>query len=253
LIGIGVDSVGDGISISLFGKFNLNKYCKCDTEAVVKVYKSVDEFNSYYRTPKLRYKYMARLTKYIDESYYCDTADEVEAYEAKHGKIESPKINGIPLSEYDLDEKTNEPVLRKDSKYYKTPSKITPKNDNNNKWSTPSKKICESNGGKVDDNVHCTSNWDDAKKICKSINARLPTIVELESLVTSCGGNINQDNKDNLSYERCYKEKGFINDVDYWSSSSTEISHTPKLIHVSLGSKYSGGKLTLHSVMCHIK
>ncbi len=221
-------------------KFNLNKYCKCDTEAVVKVYKSVDEFNSYYRTSELRYKYMARLTKYIDESYYCDTADEVETYEAKHGKIESPKINGIPLSEYDLDEKTNEPVLRKDSKYYKAPDKTAPTTDNSNKWIIPSKKICQSNGGKVDDSGYCTSKWSDAKQICSSSNGELPNIKELESVVLDCSGvyakwndtnkdSVSKKNKFNTNYKFCYKKLGFESTF-YWSTSTRTIDEDSALV-----------------------
>ncbi len=120
-------------------------------------------------------------------------------------------------------------------------------------WITPLKDACENSGGKFDNDNICKANWDDAQKVCNSSSARLPTIVELENLVTSCGGSINQNNKDNATYTKCYKEKGFIDDIDYWSSSLTEISHTPKLMHVSSESKYSGGKYTLHSIMCHIE
>ena len=205
--------------------YNLNKYCKCKTEAIAKVYKNIDEYNRYFTSRQLRLKYKDKTSKYKEKDFYCLVDDEIEAYAAKE-------------------------------KYEKSKERITEQESdkrNTVKWVTPSKTICENNGGKVDGNGHCRSNWTDGKQICSASNGMLPSIEKLANVVTDCGGSINEDNKNNLSYSKCYKEKGFIDDVDYWSSSLTEISHTPKLIHVSLGSEYSGGKGTLHSVVCHIE
>lgn len=132
-------------------------------------------------------------------------------------------------------------------------NKQTENNTNTSSWTIPDKKTCLDNGGEMGSNGVCKSTWKNAQKICIENKSSLSTINELENLVTSCGGNIDQNNKDNVSYHKCYKEKGFAADLDYWSSSLTEISHTPRMLHVSLGSVYSGGKYTLHSVMCSTK
>ena len=97
------------------------------------------------------------------------------------------------------------------------------------KWITPSNNTCKSNGGTVKSNG-CKGNWLDAKNICSASEGRLPTIEELRKIISGCGGrNLkvgngqlkkNTDkNKANLSYQSCYKAKGFTSD-DHWSSSS---------------------------------
>ena len=83
----------------------------------------------------------------------------------------------------------------------------------------------------------------------------MASINELEKLVKTCGGKINQDNEDNISYKKCYKEKGFIADLDYWNLSwdCSEITHMPKLLNISSGSVYSGSQNSLHTVICRNK
>lgn len=127
------------------------------------------------------------------------------------------------------------------------PSSIT------NKYVIPSEDSCKRNGGKIYRNGICKSTLQNAQKICIENKSRLATINELENLVTSCGGRINQDNKDNFAYQQCYKEKGFVDELDYWSSSITEISDLPRLLNISLGAVYTAGKLTSHSVICRSK
>ena len=95
--------------------------------------------------------------------------------------------------------------------------------DEKSKWITPTQKVCNTNGGKMDGDT-CTANWSDAKNICSASGGRLPSIDELKKIVTDCGGEIEDDNEaewmrnqNNSSYQSCYKEKGFTSD-GYWSS-----------------------------------
>ena len=92
------------------------------------------------------------------------------------------------------------------------------------KWITPSDSVCKSNGGNVDSYSGCFANWKNAKKICYASGGRLPTIDELKKVVTDCGGEMKDNNyaeykrnRNNSSYQSCYKEKGFFD--DYWSAS----------------------------------
>ena len=84
-------------------------------------------------------------------------------------------------------------------------------------------------------NEICSADWNTAKKICRSVGGRLPSIDELEKVVKNCGGiserygDRNWGNQDsarnknitNSSYQTCYKAKGFSASNDYWSSISS--------------------------------
>jgi len=94
------------------------------------------------------------------------------------------------------------------------------------KWITPTQKVCEANGGKVDnDEGICEATWDEAKDICLDSGGKLPSKYELSEIIDDCGGQydiFNQNdyhNDDNPSYQACYKEKGFSGSSSYWSSS----------------------------------
>jgi len=76
-------------------------------------------------------------------------------------------------------------------------------------WVKPTRSACSSNGGILTEGG-CEVNWQSAKDICLASGARLPTISELEEVITSC------DN--DLDYKSCYERKGFINGNFYWSS-----------------------------------
>ena len=96
----------------------------------------------------------------------------------------------------------------------------------NSKWITPTKSICESNGGKIDKNGICKASWQNAKKVCFASGGALPSKKVLEQVVSDCGGRLfmseNQEernkNKQNSVYQSCYKEKGFFASSHYWSS-----------------------------------
>ena len=94
-------------------------------------------------------------------------------------------------------------------------------------WFSPTDTICKKNGGKIDKKKICDASWDDARRICKKSNARLPTLSEFKGLVSSCFGKniwlssdrwdkVSVENKENKNYKKCYQKKGFSNDY-YWT------------------------------------
>ena len=106
------------------------------------------------------------------------------------------------------------------------------------KWITPSKSVCEENGGeynKYQDN-ECDANGENALKICKASGAKLPNIQTLSAVITDCEGElvsvfdntpqeyqiITDKNINNASYHSCYQKKGFNQIKSYWSSSIEE-------------------------------
>ena len=88
-------------------------------------------------------------------------------------------------------------------------------------WITPSKSVCESNGGEYNQYGYnnCWAKLEDAKRICSSNKRVLPTIELLKKVVTDCGGTLEDrdSNKNNSSYQSCFREKGFPANA-YWSS-----------------------------------
>ena len=108
-------------------------------------------------------------------------------------------------------------------------SASTPKPISTSKWIIPRKNVCEANNGKFDNTDKiglCLANWENAKKICSFSGKHLPTRNDLHKIITNCGGIINAENKSvdknlkNDNYQSCYKKKGFIDGLDYWSSTS---------------------------------
>jgi len=98
------------------------------------------------------------------------------------------------------------------------------------RWISPSTSTCKNNGGKVDSDG-CQAEWSNAKDICRGSGGSLPTIDELKKVATDCGGtpiklgnkswsNIFHKNKNKVSYQSCYKNKGF-NLGAYWSLSTS--------------------------------
>jgi len=90
------------------------------------------------------------------------------------------------------------------------------------KWITPEAKVCKKNGGKSRGSF-CKADWDNAKRICSAAGGMLPSLNELESVITSCGGKIdaNDNNRNDRSYQSCYTQKGF-SPRSYWSSTILE-------------------------------
>lgn len=89
-------------------------------------------------------------------------------------------------------------------------------------WVNPPRKACTKNGGKLAPGGICESTWHDARRICNTSGARLPTINELRRVVTGCGGEIDDvnNNQNDPSYQSCYKRRGFSDANGYWSSTS---------------------------------
>jgi len=112
------------------------------------------------------------------------------------------------------------------------------------KWINPSNSVCKANGGEFYKGV-CYANWKDAQKICRVSGGRLPTIDELNKVVTACGGEVTKDwishkiiqNNNNSNYQNCYKEKGFI--FYYYWSSTTNARYTNYAWGVNFGYGYT--------------
>jgi hypothetical protein len=81
----------------------------------------------------------------------------------------------------------------------------------------PTRSACTSNSGKLAKGGICEADWQSAKRICRASGARLPTISELRSVVTSCKGILSGNNQNNPYYQSCYQKRGF-DEAFYWSS-----------------------------------
>jgi len=107
--------------------------------------------------------------------------------------------------------------------------------------------------------------WEEAKKICKKDGGVLPSVSDLKKIINDCKKSVNNTK---ISYESCYKQKGFT-DNTYWSSSgdSSETSHFTFSdssiewsseesynsyygVDFSLGLSYSSDKNKEHKVRC---
>ena len=104
----------------------------------------------------------------------------------------------------------------------------------NNEWIDPDQSICQTNGGKIIDGS-CHATWHNAGKICQASGARLPSLDEMTQFIKGCGGIVadynffsrggaeelakrEAQNRNNTSYQECYKAKGFLPRTGYWSS-----------------------------------
>jgi TPR repeat protein len=99
-------------------------------------------------------------------------------------------------------------------------------NNISKQWITPNRKNCVFFEGKFKDGA-CMNSWYKAEKICRSLNARLPSIEELSKVVINCGGVLNDArhiNENSLNYQTCYQKKGFVSGYSnhYWSSTPHE-------------------------------
>ena len=125
--------------------------------------------------------------------------------------------------------------------YKRLPSILLKQENTHNptqKYTTPAKNICESNGGKID-KYGCSASWGNAKKICSANGQRLPSLEELNQIIHKCGGiiikngwvtpdyeNLSEKNESNKQYQTCYQNKKFSSQR-YWSS--TPASHNNDL------------------------
>lgn len=106
-------------------------------------------------------------------------------------------------------------------------------------WITPTRSVCESNGGEID-KYGCSSIWEDAKKICSVSQGTLPSEEILEQVIHECGGLMTwnrkkiKKNTENNIYQVCYKRKGFADNY-YWSSTDENILNNAKGINFYTG------------------
>ena len=126
------------------------------------------------------------------------------------------------------------------------------------KWITPSASICKNNGGKMSEN-NCKANWKNTKKICQASGGVLPSNKILAQIVSDCGGlfitaydkDKSKVNKNNSTYQSCYKEKGFTYFFYYWSSTSDSDDHGYAWsVDFYTGVKHYGNKLSNYYVRC---
>lgn len=123
----------------------------------------------------------------------------------------------------------------------------------NAKWIKPPRKNCTSNGGKLASGGVCEANWSDAKAICRSMRAKLPTIKQLRRVVTRCGGVVDdyENNQNDPAYQSCYKSKGFSDKEYYWSSTTYEKdSSSAWIINFKNGNDNSNNKSNDNYVLC---
>ncbi|MDD2829111.1 MAG: hypothetical protein PHW18_06010 [Sulfuricurvum sp.] len=97
-------------------------------------------------------------------------------------------------------------------------------------WYDVSEHECTNGEAQMTQGV-CEPNWYETGRICSAAGARLPSIDELRNVVTECGGVIGDyvNNKKDPAYQKCYKNKGFADDL-YWSSTSISGSTDDVLI-----------------------
>lgn len=85
-------------------------------------------------------------------------------------------------------------------------------------WITPPEKTCTENRG-VSSKGICKASFPHSNRICREVGGRLPTINELQNVARECGAkDPKSKNVLGLSYQSCYKEKGFTSNSSYWSS-----------------------------------
>ena len=83
-------------------------------------------------------------------------------------------------------------------------------------WVTPSNTICKENKGSISPYGVCQATWENAEKICRLHDGRLPTIEELSAESKKCKAKT----KNKEDYVACYKKNGFLGSSSYWSSTT---------------------------------
>lgn len=114
-------------------------------------------------------------------------------------------------------------------------------------WVAISDTDCINHGGKIT-NGTCNANLEDAKSICQSVGATLPTIGNLKDAITNCGGILEntQSNWNNSAYQRCYSKRGFSPDL-YWSGTAVSNDNS-QVWYVNF---YSGCTFNYHNPQVH--
>jgi len=122
----------------------------------------------------------------------------------------------------------------------------------NAQWISPKKSDCTVNSKYEDDVSLCYASWEDTMLICKSLNARVPTIEELSSVVKDCEGVLDSPkNIKNKTYQECYQKKGFSNAYYFWSATADKDRKTyAQDIHFRNGTTYFSKKKNRLAIRC---
>ncbi len=100
----------------------------------------------------------------------------------------------------------------------------------------PTQTVCESGGGTwvhyINRKDECRADWDKASSICE-----MPSIEIWRNIITGCGGIIDETaaNRENDTYQQCYKDLGYLNYSPYWSSTSIEDTTKAWFVNFSVG------------------
>ena len=128
---------------------------------------------------------------------------------------------GIEKNSMDCSDTPDWVMSEADKKYLCKENDSSKETHTAQKWLKVSSTLCADNDGK-NDNGQCEATWEDAQKMCKALDARLPTIEELSVACPSNTKNLDENIKD-LKYQECYKSQGFSAENYYWSSTVDEV------------------------------
>ena len=112
-----------------------------------------------------------------------------------------------------------------------TPTPIAGAEVQYGQWVKPSQSVCKNSGGEYNKygNNNCWVNRENSKTICSTSGDELPTIETLRAVVTDCGGDPfddSENDRNNESYQACYKKIGFTSSYTCWSSTVRADSNT---------------------------
>jgi hypothetical protein len=106
---------------------------------------------------------------------------------------------------------------------------------------TPPKSVCLRYGGLWTPLQVCEAHWSKAKKICRAIGGRLPSLRTFAKAIRVCGGHISERSNpklgDSISYTTCIRNLG-IPDIgynDFWTSTSAPSPDFKMLVSVNSG------------------
>jgi len=100
-------------------------------------------------------------------------------------------------------------------------------------WIDPTAKVCKAHGGEYDAKQGVCSTYEDKiDETCRAAGGRIPTLHDMEHLVTGCGAELTyhdglegreaqiEENKKNVEYQNCYQKKGFRSKGGYWTATA---------------------------------
>jgi len=94
---------------------------------------------------------------------------------------------------------------------------------------------------------------EDTKAVCEKIGAKVPTVNELKKVITSCGGVVDdwEKNENNSAYKSCVKKKGFSSEKWYWSSTLVSgKTYNAKVVDFRHGTLNDSGMDSIYYLRC---